>query len=258
MRKQVALVGKQVALVGKRVALVGKQVVLVGKQVALVRKQVALVGKRVALVGKQVALVRKQVALVMNQGVDASGEPLLQFKFRVQFYLETHLLLRDGLSRLHYYLQLRENVLSYNQPISEEATFLLASYALQADLGDFCEDQHQGHYFDPNLYFPHWLVERVGVAYVLEHAPHMHRDNMGLTRAEAHAQYIREASQHEAPHNLHLYRLRYKKQDPIPQVIVVICARGLDIYEEEPGPLPSSRKLISTFQWSNIGNLSFE
>lgn len=28
------------------------------------------------------------------QGMDASGEPLLQFKFRVQFYVETHLLLR--------------------------------------------------------------------------------------------------------------------------------------------------------------------
>lgn len=64
---------------------------------------------------------------------------------------------RDGLSRLHYYLQLRENVLSYNQSISEEATFLLAAYALQADLGDFCEDQHHGHYFDPNLYFPQWV-----------------------------------------------------------------------------------------------------
>nr|XP_045610872.1 FERM domain-containing protein 6-like [Procambarus clarkii] len=193
-----------------------------------------------------------------SSGMDASGEPLLQFRLRVQFYVETHLLLRDGLSRLHYYLQLRENVLSYNQSISEEATFLLAAYALQADLGDFCEDQHHGHYFDPNLYFPQWLVERVGVAYVLEHVPHMHRDNLGLTRAEAHAQYIREASQQEAPHNLHLYRLRYKKQDPSPQVVMAICARGLDIYEEEPGQLHTSRKLISNFQWSTIGKLSFE
>ncbi|XP_071534374.1 uncharacterized protein ex isoform X2 [Panulirus ornatus] len=191
-------------------------------------------------------------------GVDASGEPLLQFRFRVQFYVETHLLLRDGLSRLHYYLQLRENVLTYNQPITEETSFLLASFALQADLGDYCQDQHHGHYFDPNLYFPQWLVERVGVAYVMEHVPHMHRDNLGLSKAEAHAQYIREASQHDAPHNLHLYRLRYKKQDPTPQVVTAICARGLDIYEEEPGPVHPTRKLISTFQWSNIGKLSFE
>lgn len=64
---------------------------------------------------------------------------------------------RDALSRLHYYLQLRENVLHYQQPLSEEAAFLLASHALQADLGDYSEDQHHGHYFDPALYFPSWV-----------------------------------------------------------------------------------------------------
>ncbi|MPC55787.1 FERM domain-containing protein 6 [Portunus trituberculatus] len=193
------------------------------------------------------------------QGMDASDEPLLQFKFRVQFYVETHLLLRDGLSRLHYYLQLRENVLQYQQPLSDEAAFLLASHALQADLGDYSEDQHHGHYFDPALYFPSWVVERVGVAYLMEHTAHLHRDIMGQTRAEAQAHYIREASQQEAPHNLHLYRLRYKKQDPTPTVVTAICARGLDIYEEDPGaPLHASRKLLSTFQWSTIGKLTFE
>ncbi|XP_063615796.1 FERM domain-containing protein 6-like, partial [Penaeus indicus] len=191
-------------------------------------------------------------------GLDEGGEALLQFRFRVQFYVETHLLLRDRVSRLHYYLQLRDNVVAYTQPISEEATFLLAAYALQADLGDFCEDQHQGHYFDPNLYFPPWVVERVGLTYIMEHAPHMHRDNLGLTQAEAHAQYIREASQQEAPHNLHIYQLRYKKQDPSPQVALAICAKGVEIYEEEMGPITPSRKLISSFQWSNIGKLSFE
>lgn len=41
------------------------------------------------------------------QGMDGSGEPLLQFKFRVQFYVETHLLLRYVYSRLcwfHHFL----------------------------------------------------------------------------------------------------------------------------------------------------------
>lgn len=71
----------------------------------------------------------------------------------------------------------------------------------------------------------------MGVTYIMEHVPHMHRDNLGLTQAEAHAQYIREASQQEAPHNLHIYQLRYKKQDPSPQVALAICAKGVEIYE---------------------------
>lgn len=41
-----------------------------------------------------------QVLFSSLQGMDASGEPLLQFKFRVQFYVETHLLLRYVYSRL--------------------------------------------------------------------------------------------------------------------------------------------------------------
>ncbi|XP_066987777.1 protein expanded-like isoform X1 [Macrobrachium rosenbergii] len=193
-------------------------------------------------------------------GLDSNGEPLLQFKFRVQFYVETELLLRDQLSRLHYYLQLRENVLTYNQPIPKETAFVMASYALQADLGDFCHDPHsQQQYFEPSLYFPQWLVERVGVPYIMENVPLLHRDNLGLTRAEAQAHYIREASQQEAPHNLHLYRLRCKKQEPTPQVAMAICAKGVELYEDDMGGSPTtSRKLISNFQWSNIGELSFE
>ena len=36
-----------------------------------------------------------------TQGMDSSDEPLLQFKFRVQFYVETHLLLRYVWPTLH-------------------------------------------------------------------------------------------------------------------------------------------------------------
>lgn len=78
---------------------------------------------------------------------------------------------RDGLSRLHYYLQLRENVLQYQQPLTEEAAFLLASNALQADLGDFSEDQHHGHYFDPAHYFPSWVSCSLRSLTPLSHDP---------------------------------------------------------------------------------------
>lgn len=37
---------------------------------------------------------KNQCVFSLLQGMDASDEPLLQFKFRVQFYVETHLLLR--------------------------------------------------------------------------------------------------------------------------------------------------------------------
>lgn len=39
----------------------------------------------------------------------------------------------------------------------EEAYFLLAAFALQADLGNFKRNKHFGKYFDPEAYFPPWV-----------------------------------------------------------------------------------------------------
>ena len=78
-------------------------------------------------------------------------------------------------------------------------------------------------------------MERLGNSYIMENVPHLHRDNVGMGREEAQAQYIREASQQEAPHNLHLYHLRCKKQEPTPQVAMAICAKGVDLYEVRHG-----------------------
>ena len=58
---------------------------------------------------------------------------------------------------MQYYLQLRDNLLHYNQSVSEEKCFLLAGLALQADFGNFDQEQHVGAYFDPREFFPAWV-----------------------------------------------------------------------------------------------------
>jgi len=65
--------------------------------------------------------------------------------------------LREKATRLQYYLQLRDNLLHYNQSVSEEKCFLLAGLALQADFGNYNQDQHVGAYFDPREFFPAWV-----------------------------------------------------------------------------------------------------
>lgn len=64
------------------------------------------------------------------------------------------LMIREKTTRLQYYLQLQENLLHYHQAITEEKCFLLASYALQADFGNFTASYHGNAYFDPRNYFP--------------------------------------------------------------------------------------------------------
>ncbi|PSN49531.1 hypothetical protein C0J52_04976 [Blattella germanica] len=65
----------------------------------------------------------------------------------------------------------------------------------------------------------------------------LHRENHGITKAEAELLYIREASSSEAStrtHNAHLYRLKHKKQE-VGQgsVWLAICAKGIEIYERK-------------------------
>lgn len=67
------------------------------------------------------------------------------------------ILFRDEVTRHHYYLQLRCNVQSrglLHANSSEEVLYLLAGYALQADLGDYLEETHAETYFKPEEYFP--------------------------------------------------------------------------------------------------------
>ncbi|XP_030383715.1 protein expanded [Scaptodrosophila lebanonensis] len=73
-----------------------------------------------------------------THGLDANGRPLLELHFRVQFYIESPFMLKDGTSRHNYYLQLKHNTLQRELPHenAEQSLVLLAGLALQADLGD--------------------------------------------------------------------------------------------------------------------------
>ncbi|KAL9930875.1 FERM domain containing expanded isoform 2-T7 [Glossina fuscipes fuscipes] len=73
-----------------------------------------------------------------THGLDANGRPLLELHFRVQFYIESPLMLKDETTRHNYYLQLKYNALNRDIPreYSEQSMILLAGLALQADMGD--------------------------------------------------------------------------------------------------------------------------
>lgn len=61
------------------------------------------------------------------------------------------------MARYYYYWHLRKQVLLSQCIQREEAYFLLAAFALQADLGNFKRNKHFGKYFEPEAYFPPWV-----------------------------------------------------------------------------------------------------
>lgn len=65
----------------------------------------------------------------------------------------------DRVARYYYYWHLRKQVLLSQCIQREEAYFLLAAFALQADLGNFKRNKHFGKYFEPEAYFPPWVSQ---------------------------------------------------------------------------------------------------
>ncbi|XP_070578164.1 radixin-like isoform X2 [Ptychodera flava] len=187
-------------------------------------------------------------------GTDKSGKPIFSVYFKVQFYAEHVNLITDDNTRYHYYLQLRHNVLETPLPCCEENYFLLSAYALQADTGNYLSAIHKKNYFEPEKYFPKWVIERRGEDYILNNIPAMHRDQRGMSKTEAHIEFIKHASSCRE-HVMHFYSVKKNKSDSIPYILVGICTKGLQIYYEDVG---GTKYLKYEYPWNSIRKLHFE
>uniref|UniRef100_A0A8C3QGC1 FERM domain-containing protein n=1 Tax=Cyanoderma ruficeps TaxID=181631 RepID=A0A8C3QGC1_9PASS len=186
-----------------------------------------------------------------TKGTEKFSPPFVAF-FRVQYYVENGRVIGDKVARQLYYCHLKEQVLMSHCNHKEEIYFLLAAYSLQADLGNYREKVHAGKYFEPQAYFPQWIIAKRGSEYILKHAPEMHREQQGLSAKEAVLKFIKESCLLEdVP--VHFYRLQKDKKEDRPTVILGLTLRGMHIYQE----VNHVRQLLYDFPWSHIGKLAF-
>nr|XP_037857151.1 FERM domain-containing protein 1 isoform X2 [Chlorocebus sabaeus] len=179
------------------------------------------------------------------------GAPFVAF-LRVQHYVENGRVISDHRARHLYYCHLKERVLRSQCAHREEAYFLLAACALQADLGDHREPAHTGRYFEPHSYFPQWIITKRGIDYILRHMPALHRERQGLSPKEAVLCFIQEACRLEdVP--VHFFRLHKDKKEGHPTVILGLTLRGVHIYQE----VDRTPQLLYDLPWPHIGKLAF-
>ncbi|XP_075048939.1 FERM domain-containing protein 6 [Mixophyes fleayi] len=186
-----------------------------------------------------------------SKGIDQFGPPMI-IHFRVQYYVENGRLISDRTARYYYYWHLRKQVLLSQSVTREEAYFLLAAFALQADLGNFKRNKHYGKYFEPEAYFPPWVIKKRGKDYILKHIPNIHRDQFALTVSEAHLMYIKEAARLEDV-AVHYYRLYKDKKEIEASLILGLTLRGIQIFQS----LGEEKQLLFDFPWTNVGKLVF-
>ncbi|XP_062378217.1 FERM domain-containing protein 6 isoform X2 [Sardina pilchardus] len=186
-----------------------------------------------------------------SKGIDQFGPPMI-VHFRAQYYVENGRLISDRSARYYYYWHLRKQVLQSQCIQREEAYFLLAAFALQADLGNFKRNKHFGKYFEPEAYFPPWVIAKRGREYILRHIPNMHKDQYALTASEAHLKYIKESAQLDDV-TVHYYRLYKDKKEVEASLTLGLTLRGIQIFQN----VGSVRQLLYDFPWTNVGKLVF-
>ncbi|MBN3326262.1 FRMD6 protein, partial [Atractosteus spatula] len=186
-----------------------------------------------------------------SKGIDQFGPPMI-VHFRAQYYVENGRLISDRTARYYYYWHLRKQVLLSQCVQREEAYFLLAAFALQADLGNFKRNKHFGKYFEPEAYFPPWVIAKRGKDYILRHIPNMHKDQFALTASEAHLKYIKESAQLDDV-TVHYYRLYKDKKEMEGSLTLGLTLRGIQIFQN----VGSVRQLLYDFPWTNVGKLVF-
>ncbi|XP_005304003.2 FERM domain-containing protein 1 isoform X2 [Chrysemys picta bellii] len=186
-----------------------------------------------------------------SKGTEKFTPPFVAF-FRVQYYVENGRAISDMAARHLYYCHLKEQVLRSRCLHKEEIYFLLAAYGLQADLGNYTENVHVGKYFEPQAYFPQWIIAKRGSDYILKHAPEMHQEQQGLTAKDAILKFIKESCLLEdVP--VHYYRLQKDKKEDRPTVVLGLTLKGIHIYQE----VNHVSQLLYDFPWSHIGKLAF-
>ncbi|XP_023807427.1 FERM domain-containing protein 6 isoform X2 [Oryzias latipes] len=186
-----------------------------------------------------------------SKGIDQFGPPMI-IHFRAQYYVENGRLISDRVARYYYYWHLRKQVLLSQCIQREEAYFLLAAFALQADLGNFKRNKHFGKYFEPEAYFPQWVIAKRGRDYILRHIPNMHSDQFAITASEAHLKYIKECAQLDDV-TVHYYRLYKDKKEVEASLTLGLTLRGIQIFQN----VGSVRQLLYDFPWTNVGKLIF-
>ncbi|XP_050978375.1 band 4.1-like protein 1 isoform X8 [Labeo rohita] len=162
------------------------------------------------------------------------------FNFAVKFYPPDPSQLMEDITRYYLCLQLRNDILSGRLPCSFVTHALLGSYTVQAELGDFDQDDHGSDYVSDFHFAPNQTRE------LEERVMELHKTYRGMTPAEAEMNFLENAKK------LSMYGvdLHHAKDSEGIEIMLGVCANGLLIYRD--------RLRINRFAWPKILKISYK
>ncbi|KFM56893.1 Tyrosine-protein phosphatase non-receptor type 14, partial [Stegodyphus mimosarum] len=112
----------------------------------------------------------------------------------VMFFVADVNILHDEVTRYHYFLQLKSDILEGKLHCNEDQTILFASYSLQAEFGDHDPERHTTEYLTNFGLLPKQMAQgKENQEAILERVILNHRSLQGMSQQLAEVYYIMEA-----------------------------------------------------------------
>ncbi|CAF97207.1 unnamed protein product, partial [Tetraodon nigroviridis] len=176
--------------------------------------------------------------------------------FRVKFFVTEPSKLQEEYTRYLYFLQIKQDILTGRLLCPHNTAALLASYAVQSELGDYSETEHTAGYLSEYCFIPNPPQD-----FHKEVSKH-HQQHSGLSPAQAEFNYLNTAR------TLELYgvELHYARFDTIfavflhlkclfkdqrnTEILLGVMSAGIVVYK--------NRVRINYFPWLKIVKISFK
>ncbi|XP_042180006.1 tyrosine-protein phosphatase non-receptor type 4 isoform X1 [Oncorhynchus tshawytscha] len=163
-----------------------------------------------------------------------------RLNFRVKFFVTDPNKLQEEYTRYQYVLQVKQDILSGRLPCPYITAALLASYAVQSELGDYSQNENlpgylSGYSFIPNA--PHDFEKEIAK---------QHQQHKGLPPAQSEFNYLNTAR------TLELYgvELHNARDQSNTEILIGVMSTGIVIYK--------NRVRINCFPWLQIVKISFK
>ncbi|XP_029395164.1 tyrosine-protein phosphatase non-receptor type 4 isoform X2 [Mus pahari] len=167
------------------------------------------------------------------------GSPY-NLNFRVKFFVSDPNKLQEEYTRYQYFLQIKQDILTGRLSCPCNTAALLASFAVQSELGDYNQSENLAGYLSDYSFIPNQPKD------FEKEIAKLHQQHVGLSPAEAEFNYL------NAARTLELYgvEFHYARDQSNNEILIGVMSGGILIYK--------NRVRMNTFLWLKIVKISFK
>ncbi|XP_052393234.1 tyrosine-protein phosphatase non-receptor type 13 isoform X3 [Carassius gibelio] len=170
---------------------------------------------------------------------------------RIKFFQDDINLIQHTMTKHQYYLQLRKDILEERVRCDLENAMILASLALQAEIGDYQNELHGKTYFRTEHYLPASVLDKIDQTTIKEELPKLHSSYYNASEQEAELEFLK-VCQRLPEYGVHFHRVLPEKRS-LTGIMLGLYSKGVLIFEV----LNGNRTPVLRFPWRDTKKISF-